>query len=174
MAEYQQHIDQSKKNFRILQDVNAKIPDSLDWQITICFYTALHLIDAYLAKEAGMHYQKHTEVREAIWYENKMSPYRIEDDRLCLSYRSLENLSRRSRYLCHDDASLRYKEAGQQHLINDKHLAKAVRLLDYIIGYFNSKYNLSFMGIKIVCKELPLIGGNMKFVNQKNIILDLV
>ena len=164
MADFQSHIKQSKHNFSVLEQLNAKVTNSIDWQITICFYTALHLIDAYLAKEGDIHYNKHTEVRKAIWFDEPLSVFKLPED-ICLAYRSLENLSRKARYLCSDTDGQRNKEKGVAHIVKDKDLYKALKKCAVIIEYFANKYPIEvhFNNIKIVCKQAT-VGSKFPFI----------
>lgn len=78
-----------------------------DWQVTACFYTSVHLINAHLAKSANLHYKTHQETKQAINPNNPLSIRKIEENVFEL-YESLKKLSRRSGYLCneasnHDD-----------------------------------------------------------------------
>jgi hypothetical protein len=164
VADFQSHIIQSQHNFSVLGQLNAKVSNSIDWQITICFYTALHLIDAYLAKEGNIHYNKHIEVRKAIWFDEPLSLLKLPED-ICLAYRSLENLSRKARYLCSDIDGQREKEKAIAHIVKDKDLYKALKKCGVIIEYFANKYpeEVRFETIKMMCKEAT-IGTKIPFI----------
>ena len=66
----------------------------LDWQVTIAFYTSLHVIQGHLA-ESGIHPLTHEELKRNI---ASGSQHSLEPDRYA-AYRELEHLSRRARYL---------------------------------------------------------------------------
>lgn len=167
MASFQDHINKAKTNFQFLEKVNSLNIECVDWQVTVSFYTSLHLINAYLAKEGNIHYTKHKDVRLIIWFDNSTSPFRL-DENTCLKYRALENLSRRSRYMCHDDDSQRNTEVNKARafLTNEKHLVKAIRYLDELIAVFDEKYELGIEPIKFVSRELPLT-NSLKYFNSK-------
>ncbi len=156
MASFEAHIQQVKHNLSTLQEVNQKINGVLDWQVTICFYSAVHLINSYLAKEADLHYQKHSEVDNAINPLTITSIYKLSED-LYLNYEKLNNLSRKSRYLCNDDAKLRKKDKERAFFIHDRNFAKAIRNLDSLLSYFDNKYKIGFKkDYKINCKEFTV------------------
>jgi len=100
MANYNAHITQAKKNLYFLNSITDT--NNFEWQVTVCFYVAVHLINAHLAKQVNQHYRSHGQVDLAINSRNPMSPARLTDD-LYLAYNKLFNLSRRARYLIHDD-----------------------------------------------------------------------
>lgn len=149
MASFDEHIQQANNNLKFLTETNSKCQSFWDWQVTTCFYTAVHLVNAHLAKVANLHYRTHEHVKNAINPFNPLAVPKVSQD-LYLSYTKLEGLSRRSRYLCHED--LTSSNAG--HLTYDKHLAKAIRHLDIVLDYFTVLYNLTFSQAKIFCPDL--------------------
>ena len=46
MAFFDEHVAQAKSNLQFLETVNQAIRNYYDWQVTICFYTAVHLAEA--------------------------------------------------------------------------------------------------------------------------------
>jgi hypothetical protein len=48
VALFEENIAQAKSNLNFLETVNQKIGNYYDWQVTICFYTAGHLVNAHL------------------------------------------------------------------------------------------------------------------------------
>lgn len=149
MALFEGHIHQAKRNLTVLGQLNGKIHDCLDWQVTVAFYTALHLVNSYLAKEADLHYKTHHEVDTVINPKGD-SPYKLNEPEY-LAYEKLKNLSRRSRYMCHDDV----KSDNPRHgfVTEEKHLYKAIKQLDKLVTHFNNKYSLGLGKINISCKE---------------------
>lgn len=154
MALFEAHISKVQHNLSVLQKINS-IQGTLDWQITVCYYTAVHLIDGYLAREANLHFQKHTDVDLAINPMNTLSLQKLPSE-IYLHYEKLSNLSRRARYLCSDNPSERQKQSGTEFLVNDKHLRKAIINLDGLISYFINLYKLEFPRIKLHCKEFSM------------------
>ena len=152
MASYESHIEQAKKNIVFLSQTYSINSNFWDWQITISFYIGVHILNAHLAKSADLHYRTHEAVKNAINPYNPLALHNIPED-IYLSYAKLEGLSRRSRYLCHDD----YSNKGTNAFFTyEKHFAKAVKALDKIILYFNIKYDLNINDIEIICPELAL------------------
>lgn len=152
MAAFDEHIRQVLRNLNFLKETNFKNPSFWDWQVTIAYYTAVHIVNAHLAQVANLHYRTHEDVKNAI---NPFSPLalgKVNND-IYLAYTKLENLSRRSRYLCHDDPK-QFNETA--HLTFDKHFAKAIRHLDKIISYFQRIYKFKCEKIKIACPGLSL------------------
>lgn len=57
----QEHIEQAQHNAGFLTYLEGNIPESFyDWKVTVCFYQALHLVEAYLctqgAGDSGSHH----------------------------------------------------------------------------------------------------------------------
>lgn len=95
MVSFDAPLLQAKRNLSALQIMLDS--DPCDWQVTISFYSALHLISAHMAK-SGEHASRHDLIK------NKISPF-LPDAKAKVSeetfgyYCSLEDLSRIARYL---------------------------------------------------------------------------
>lgn len=154
MALFAAHLDQAKRNLSFLESVNKNIQERYDWQVTICFYVAVHLINAYLADKENSHYRSHSDVEAAI---NPYGGSCTVSDNVFTSFKKLRNLSRRSRYLIHETPS---KDAdGLCHLTYDVHLNKAVRYLDTILSFINLIYKTEDIPItKISCSGINFSG----------------
>ena len=113
--------------------INEKSIEFYDWKVTVAFYTSVHIINAHLAKTIDQHYQRHCDAELALNPENVCSPSKIEMD-IYVSYKKLHNLSRRSRYLIHEDSKNRVAE--RPHYISENHFNKAKNRLKEIIAYF--------------------------------------
>lgn len=150
MPSFDEHIAQYKKNLRILENVNEKIADSFDWQVTICFYSAVHLINAHLSKN-NLQYRNHKDVEYAINYQNPLSITKLPEQEY-IAYERLFVLSRRSRYLVESKDRSLYSEKARQ--TYERHLANSIRHLDILIEYFNKAYTLGITPIKIKCQEV--------------------
>ena len=135
MAKFDEHLGQVKRNLSILNNVNLKISDSWDWQVTISYYAAVHLMNAHMAKLLDLHYNTHEKVKNALF--NEMSPCKIPDD-IYAAYIRLEGLSRRARYLCHENGD----NSTEKYLTHDRHLKKSLTNLDRILNYFKEKYSI--------------------------------
>jgi hypothetical protein len=112
-------------------------------------------MNGHIAKVSDLHYRTHKDVKIALF--TQMSPCKI-DEEIYTSYVKLEGLSRRARYLCHEDSA-----SVENHFTYDKHLRKALTRLDKIISYFNSRYNVGLPVIELNCIEIR----NSNLVNFK-------
>lgn len=160
MGSYSEHIDQSKKNFKFLSGISTSINDCWDWQVTTCFYTALHLINAHIVAKTGGNYLTHKQVDEIIRPYNEMSLGKLSEE-IYLSYNKLFHLSRRSRYLLSENNTESKGSLITASFTNGKHLRKAIHHLDNIISFINSEYNEDFALTEIKC--LHLKGRTFKF-----------
>lgn len=153
MANFNNHIKQVKKNLSFLQTVNEKIINSWDWQVTTCFYSAVHIINAHIAKKGDLHYHTHKQVDQAINPYSTTSSCKLEEV-VYLSYKKLSGLSRRSRYLCHDRSSEAKKTMESSFLTHDKHLAKSIKHLDTILSFLSKEYSVKVKPLQISCPYL--------------------
>jgi hypothetical protein len=160
MADYQAHINQAKKNLVILSSISQRVDQSWDWQVTCAYYVAVHLMNAHIAKSANLHYKTHEKVKNALY--DSLSPCKIPDD-IYTSYVKLENLSRRARYLCHDDPETAV-DAAHAFFTYDKHLKKAIIQLDKLLNYFSNLYNENLGSTEINCIEIKSLSlSNFKY-----------
>ena len=161
MATFDEHINQAKKNLAFLESINHIIKDCIDWQVTVCFYTALHLINAHLAT-FELQYRKHVDVKNALNPERTLSISKLPEDEY-VAYAALQMLSRRSRYLVNEkDSKI---GATMAFLTHDVHLAKSVRHLDCLVTFFQDKYNVFLPSISIKCPNLK--GQSLKSFTKK-------
>jgi hypothetical protein len=161
VATFQEHINQAKCNITFLQNINNKIDNCIDWQVTVCFYTALHLVNAHISSN-GLQYRRHTDVKDVLNPYNKLSLLKLPENEYT-AYVSLQSLSRRARYLVSEkDGNLVETTAF---LTYEKHLAKAFKHLDVLMRYFSAKYSFELPVLKIKCTELK-ISGEMKFLEK--------
>ncbi len=150
MAKFDEHISQAAHNLAFLEKINSSVSDCFDWQITVCFYSALHLVNAHLSK-FDLQYRKHSDVNHALNYENRTSLAKLPEDEY-IAYTALQSLSRRSRYLVNEkDGNLKENRAF---FIYEKHLAKALKHLDTLLHYFNLKYGLGIRPIEVKCSGI--------------------
>jgi len=141
MPSFKEHLIQVRSNWQALQLAFAT--ECLDWQITICFYSAYHLLQAHFAK-FGKHHVSHNEVKAATDPENKKSKTRLKAD-IFTAYEELQVLSRRARYLFDG----KNPDRSKAYLIDETHAAAAIQHLNSIAVYFSKKYHLSFPKIMI-------------------------
>ncbi|RLD53224.1 MAG: hypothetical protein DRI94_00535 [Bacteroidetes bacterium] len=142
MPDKNSHLKKAEKNFSFLNLI--KDSEYNDWKITVSFYTALHILNAYIIEKTGNHYRTHVEVEQAINPYNVLSLAKIEED-VYVAYMALSNLSRRSRYMIHEKSS---NKSIETFLIYDKHVDKAYRHLDKLIS-FSEQYHISFRKMQI-------------------------
>lgn len=147
MASFDEHISQAKKNLDFLDKVNSNCVDFWDWQVTICFYVAVHLANAHIAKKSNSHYRTHSEVKEALNPEKILSITKFKEEEF-ISYVKLMNLSRRARYLCHDSTT---NHSINGHFTYDVHFAKALKNLNKLLLFFESEYKIHFQKINVTC-----------------------
>lgn len=164
MPSFVKHIDKAIHNFEFLEQINSNIPNSIDWQITVCYYTALHLVNAHLvsASPVGdkLQYRNHKDVQVALDYTNSTSVVKI-DEKPYLKYLDLEMYSRRARYMTYGGSL-----SSKLPIITDKHLANCIIALDIIIDYFrgvfekrkhdngDTTYSFVFPTIELECSKL--------------------
>ena len=161
MATFQEHIKQANCNIDFLQKINITIDGCIDWQVTVAFYTALHLVNAHISS-SGLQYRRHTDVKDVLNPYNKLSILKLPEEEYT-AYVSLQSLSRRARYLVSEkDGNLAETTAF---LTYEKHLAKAFKHLEMLMRYFSSKYDFELPVIKVNCTELKLT-AEMKFLQK--------
>ena len=133
-----------------LTETNLKNQEFWDWQVTTAFYVAVHIVNAHLAQKAGLHYRTHEDVKNALNPYNDLAICKI-DEQIYVAYTKLEMLSRRARYLCHENKD---NKADNVHFTHDRHFAKAIRNLDKILDSFKKEYGLNFVEPNVWCQEL--------------------
>lgn len=154
MASFNEHITQAERNLNFLSQINSSITDCWDWQVTVCFYSALHLVNAHVASKAGENYLTHNQVNKVINPFNEFSVAKFDQDTF-LSYNKLLQLSRRSRYLLNENfQKSKHTDILPVCLTYDKHFRKAIHHLDKIITYMNINYRINFKKLAISCIEL--------------------
>jgi len=151
MADFQAHINQAKKNLAILAVLNKEINTAWDWQVTTAYYTAVHIMNAHIAKVANLHYSTHDKLKNALY--KPTSPAKI-DTGIYIDYGILENLSRRARYLCNDVNAV---SSNTAHLTFDVHLKRSLQKLDSIMTYMSKKHSIEFPLTEIDCIEIKSI-----------------
>ena len=160
MAKYEDHILQAKRNPQFLASINHSVQDCFDWQVTVCFYTALHFVNAHLSK-FGLQYRKHKDVNYALNFENKTSLARLPEEEY-LAYMALQSRSRRSRYLVNDKSNKLSSEHAN--LTYDKHLVRGLRHLNMLLQHFEALYEIEMNPVAIKCFEIKQ--GEMKYFTK--------
>lgn len=96
MPTQQRRLQQARRNEDLYHHLATVAPTYIDWQITALFYSALHYVDAYLAKH-NVHPSSHAERDRLITMESVLR-------RIYTAYRDLESYSRDARYELHSIA----------------------------------------------------------------------
>ena len=152
MSRYQAHLKQANANLEFLGIVNEADPTRYDWQTTIAFYSALHLVNAWLC-DYGARYRSHHDVKDAI------NPLKGRESALSkqayIDYQTLFRLSRRARYLLDETSPDDTRVAHT----SEKHFAKAMRRLDALVTYFQRELD-NFDPTSITIKSQKLSAGD--------------
>ncbi len=94
MGTVQEHRNKYIENKEILETLfDPSNKKHCNWIATICFYTALHMVEAKMAKENNFHSHSHRE-REEMMYDSGLFSMKVLQ-----MYKQLENNSRTARYL---------------------------------------------------------------------------
>ena len=157
MPETNAHIKRAESNFSFLNFI--KDSDFNDWKVTATFYTALHIINAFIYDKVKLSYRTHKKVEEAI-NPYSMSPCKLDEDTYS-SYQSLFSLSKRSRYMISEKKA---NNSNETHLIYDKHVARAYRHLDTILKKF-PQYSKNIKKIEI--NNIEIKENELTFFNKK-------
>lgn len=150
MASFDEHLTKAETNLSFLENVCSNEKYFWDWKVTICFYSAVHLINAHIANKSSQHYRSHEQVLIAINPHEALSLSRLDEAKY-LCYAKLRNLSRRSRYLVSDQDNNHETKAFFTY---DRHFARAIRHLDVLITFINEEYKKDIKNIKVACLEL--------------------
>ena len=157
LATYLEHINQANKNLSFLDQINFNIDDCWDWQVTVCFYVSVHLVNAHIADKTDQHYRSHEQVKEALNPYNVLSASKLSED-VYKAFDKLQNLSRRSRYLCNDNI---VDKNPKGFFTYDKHLCKALKQLDILLQFVNQHYGEEFKKLYVNCIEIK--NANLKY-----------
>jgi len=166
LATFDEHISHSKDNLDYLSKINNSINERWDWQVTVCFYSALHLINAHVVKKTGKNYLSHSQISNAINPYNSLSISKL-DESTFLAYEKLFQLSRRSRYLLSEN----FKKGDEVEiqpacLTYSKHFKKTICHLNTIVQFISNAYNVEFAITEVICIDLNgLTFENFKIKN---------
>lgn len=134
MADAQIHEQQAKHNYSLLTQLQSS-STYRDWQITVAFYTALHIIDCELEKKSPNWKGKFLqEGIESGWYgARNLAVSKMFSD-IFNNYRMLMEKSRIMRYLEREAANKKAIDAitedAAKNLI-DKHLGAILKKFNY-------------------------------------------
>ncbi len=147
LPSFQDHIGQFEHNLEFLGYFDSADSEFQDWQVTVCLYSALHLMNAHLAQSAH-HFRSHGGVEAFINPSGKWASRRI-DQTTFNAYKTLQNLSRISRYL----ANLSDPSNSSSSRIRPRHVRKAILNLSVVIAHFSALYQLTPKVTKEHCSE---------------------
>lgn len=140
MASFSQHIKQANKNIEFLKSINRLDTPNWEWQVTVCFYVAVHIVNAHIAKKEDKHYRSHKKVNDAINPYTQLSISKVSED-CFVAYKTLQSLARRSRYLCHEVESVSSEGA---YFTEERHFKKSLKNLDMVMSYFAGLHEIEF------------------------------
>lgn len=66
VAQFEDHVHRAKKNLEVLGVLNRYSHVDYSWQVTLCFYTAVHLINSHLSYVAGETFNTHVSTLNRI------------------------------------------------------------------------------------------------------------
>ena len=140
MPQTTDHLQQAATNLKVLAHLNQTLPTAYDWQVTLCFYTAVHLVNAHLA-QSSLQQRSHFDTLQLINPHKLGVPVQFRLSETAFdAYRVLQSLSRRARYLVNEkDGQLSTDTAAWTHA---KHTAKAFRHLDTLLDYFQTTHKM--------------------------------
>jgi len=78
MPSIDEHIKKATENEAFAKLLNASSQASINWKLIILFYTALHYVEAYLAKHLRMHLKLHTDRDNWVSKETNLKRIRLE------------------------------------------------------------------------------------------------
>jgi hypothetical protein len=166
LGQFEDHIKQSKSNLQFLSLVDQNIDNYWDWKVTVCFYTAVHLINAHIVKRSKANYLSHNKVDEFINPFSQFSPSKL-DNPTYLAYQKLSNLSRRSRYLVHEDINKKTPtDIVDAQATYSKHYSRAIKYLEIIIDYVCAEHKQSISATNIKCIDLN--NTKLKYFNIRS------
>jgi len=155
MANFTDHIAQAQKNLQFLQEISGRLTTQYwDWNVTVCYYVAVHLVNSHIASISNQHYRKHEEVAKALNPNIALSLTKVPE-KVYLSYCQLQNLSRRSRYLISENLKERNENAN---LIYDRHFKRSLVYLDTLMEYITTIHHQNFNKVSVICIEAKNIG----------------
>lgn len=154
MGTFSEHLNPSQSNLQFLSKISSSTDNFWDWQVTVCFYSALHLINAHIVNKTQSNYLTHKDVEAVLNPNNLLSVARLDIPNY-IAYIKLLELSRRSRYLLNENFKKGEKQDIQKvSLTYSKHFRKAIIHLDTLIAFISKEYNIAFNPCEIKCMDL--------------------
>jgi hypothetical protein len=165
LATFEEHITQAKSNLEYLSKINFNINERWDWQVTVCFYSAVHLMNAHIIVKTKKNYLMHKQVDTVLNPFSQFSLSKLDEDTYT-SYVSLSNLSRRSRYLSNENVIKNDDDIKSGCFTYSKHFKKAISHLEIIINYMVKNHKTEINKIDLKCDDLSHL--KLKNFNIKN------
>ncbi|WP_147323511.1 hypothetical protein [Chitinophaga silvatica] len=150
MPEYSDHIHQSRKNLKFLEFVNNRTNQYYDWEVTTCYYVAVHLVNAHLSLHE-LQIRTHYDVMTIL---NQPEVEASIPGHVLFAYKKLQRLSRRSRYLVNERNA--NSTSSIAYCIHSSHLKKALEYLHTLIAFFKERYGERFEKIRINCSDVDI------------------
>jgi hypothetical protein len=161
LGTYAEHITQGKSNLVFLTEVNKNNPENWDWQVTVCFYAALHFISAHVVFKTGKNYLSHSSINDAINPTTQLSVAKL-DEKTYLAYTKLYQLSRRARYLINENSKHNIgREIQTCNLTHSIHFKRAINHLETVMNFIAENYLITFSKSDIKCIDL----NGLDFIN---------
>lgn len=136
-----EYIRKAKSNEVFLADLEAMQSQHYDWRVTVCFYIAVHYMNAHLASTIRGGFCTHEKVKTIAHPESSFVPARVSE-KAFTAYLKLQNLSRQSRYLMIGD-----DETTKLIHVRDKHLINAQRWLTEVKTFVGNKHSALFTSV---------------------------
>lgn len=147
------YFGQAKKNLRTLSDINNNVDNCIDWQVTLCFYVAVHLMKSHLAHNF-IDSTNHEDLKHHISGCHTMRVAGVQiPDAVSYSYSDLENLSRKARYLF--PAGGNTMGQNRSPVFTENELVRALVYLDEILVWYSTKYGVSISATSVVTRAFP-------------------
>lgn len=73
-----EHIQKAQGNEAFADSIEPTSQTRIDWKLVVLFYTAMHYVEAYLAKTMNQHLRSHTTRDSWVSRESNLKKVRIE------------------------------------------------------------------------------------------------
>ena len=72
-----EHVKKAEGNQTFADSIEPTSQARIDWKLIVFFYTAMHYVEAYLAKSIGMHLRSHTTRDNYVSRESNLKKVRV-------------------------------------------------------------------------------------------------
>ncbi len=73
-----EHVAKAEGNQEVYDLLDTASQSRIDWKLTIAFYTAMHYVEAYLAKDRDEHLRSHTTRDRCVAQDSELRKVQIE------------------------------------------------------------------------------------------------